>query len=1166
MLRSLILATAAVVFCFSAAAQTATGILQGRVIDSTGAAVTDAKITIQNEKTGVSQTLATNSEGAFVLPFLIPGEYRLTVEKAGFQKDVTSGIRVAVQQTVALEITLKVGEVNTTVEVSASVAQLSTSTSSVSTVIENKRILDLPLNGRNPFSLANLTPGVIPGGGSTGWISGGRNASSEVTIDGTSIILPENNVSILQLAYTPSVDTIEEFSVITNSLAAEFGRTGGGVINVATRSGTNDFHGSAFEFLRNSRLDTNTWTNNRNGAKLASFQRNQFGGTFGGPVLIPRLYNGKNRSFFFFSEQSTRTRSQASATATVPIEPWLRGDFSDLRNGNGQLITVYDPQTAVDDGTGQSIFVRQPLPGNQVPSSRFNPVARSLLPYWPKANAVPVNQYTHQNNYFLQGKSQSREDKFDIRLDHNFSSKFKVWSRGSYGFSNNTPLNGFGNVGTSSGDGPGRTYNYNVAFNAVYTFNPTTILNFNYGFGRFNNERFPFSRGFDIRTLGFPQYMYDAASTQGLEFPRIDVSGNTNISSLGQATFTTLKNYPFSHNMRGDLTKVLSKHTLKFGGEYRKMFLNFTQLGQPDGQFTYAETYTRQRSNAPASTTAGNGFASLLLGVATGGTISHTFDAAMASTYGGFYVQDDWKVTRRLTFNLGLRYDVDLPHTERYNRLSYFDMDAPSPIAGKAPGFPNLKGAMKFVTPEHRRQVPTDKNNWGPRFGFAYRINEKTVFRGAYAMMYAGSVLQASGTSGSSGTEGFQSSTGMIVSTDGATVRNYVNNPFPTGFNLPSGSKEGPTSGASTNLGLGIGESLFNDWRNPVIQQWNGNLQRELGGGFVVEAGYLGSKGNHLPDGESSMQYNQLPASYFSLGNQLLGTNRVPNPFFGIIANPTSALGTQPTVQYTQLLRPWPQYTSMGAFRKPQANSVYHSFTLRVEKRFSKGLSTLISFTAGKLLDDASQAVTFLGQAGTKQDFYNRHGERAISSQDVSKRLVISGDYELPFGRNRKFLAAVPKAMDFVVGGWQVNGIATYQAGLPLAISNGGNNANVFSTGQRPNNNGKSPRLDGPIDQRLNRFFDTSVFSQAGNFTFGNVSRFSPDLRAPGTRSIDFSLFKNFPVRENMFVQLRGEAFNLSNTPQWGFPGTTVTAVSGFGVITSASGQRVIQLAMKLVF
>lgn len=1167
--RLLLVASLVTILQIGAHAQTATGIIQGRVSDPSGAPIPAVKITVESESTGVRQSLVTNSEGFYYQSFLIPGLYRVTAEQAGFQRFVSNNTRVDVQQTVDVDISLKVGEVTSTVEVQASAAQLSTSTSSVSTVISNKAIQDLPLNGRNPLSLAILTPGVIAsGGGAIPWIGGGRNATSEVTVDGTSIILPENNVSNSQLAYTPIEDSIEEFTVVTNSLAAEYGRTGGGAINIATRGGTNTIHGSGYDYLRNSKMDSNTWANNRNGAKLAAFQRNQFGATIGGPVYIPGVYNGKNRTFFFFSEQSQRVRSGTSGTATVPIQAWRDGDFSGLKNGSGAPVLLYDPYNVTLDTARSSgttlIYDRTPFAGNIIPKNRWDPVAANMIKYWPQPNAVPNNAFTFANNFFVQGKAPSRDDKFDSRIDHNFSSKFRIYARGSYDHGESTPFNGFGNIATSIGDGTNISDNYNVTVNAFYTFNPTTILSFNYGLGRFAGIRYPFSEGTTPASLGFDKTFSAIAGISNYEFPNIGVGG---VSNLGQATFTTLLNRPMSHVLRTDLTKVLTRHTVKFGAEFRKLFMNFTQLGQPDGQFSFGSTETQGVTGQASSTTQGFGFASFLLGVPGSGSVSHTFDAAMASAYWGFYAQDDFKVGRNFTLNIGMRYDLDIPRTERYNRLSYFDPNAPSPIAGKVPGFDNLRGAMFFTSPDHRHQTPTDINNLGPRIGFAWNFAPKMVFRGAYGILYSGSVLQAAGTSGSSGTEGFQTTTNMIVSNDGfKTIAATFSNPFPNGYNLPGGRANSATTGNNTDLGLGVSDSFFNDNSNPIIQEWSGNLQREIKGGFVLEAGYIGSKGNHLIDGEGSgATYNQLPASYLSLGSQLLGSNLVANPFFGVITNSTSSLRNA-TIPYSQLLKPFPQYTSVNAYRKPGANSLYHGFVLRLQKRFSNGLNLLMSYTGSKLIDDASQVVNFLGAAGNHQDYYNKAAERSISTQDVSRQLVISYNYDLPFGRKGHLFRSAPKVVDAIIGGWQTNGIFTYQTGIPLQIANGANNTSLGTSTQRPNNNGKSAKLSGPVSDRVNEYFDISVFSFAPQFTLGNTSRTSPDLRAPSRKNLDASIFKNFRIRERSQIQFRAEAFNATNHPTWNSPGTTVNASSGFGQITSASAQRVMQLALKLSF
>jgi hypothetical protein len=1165
MFRSLILAIATLALCSSIWAQNANGILDGRITDASGSSIPGAKVIVENQDTGVKREYTTNSEGRFYQGQVLIGAYRVTVEKAGFQKYVESNVRVDVAQTVTLEISLKVGDVTTTVEISASAAQLTTESSSVSTVIGSKAILDLPLAGRNPFNLATLAPGVIPGGGTTPWISGGRNASSEITIDGTSVIVPENNVSINDLGYTPIQDSVEEFSIITNALAAEYGRTGGGVINVATRSGTNALHISAYEFLKNSKLNTNTWANNRNGAKLAALQQNQFGGTAGGPLFIPHVYDGRNKTFFFFSEQVTYSRNGQSPSATVPIAAWEHGDFSQLKNGSGQPVTIYDPLNL--DSAGN----RLPFAGNIIPADRQDKVALGLMRYFPQPNAVPTNAFLFQNNYFVQGKSPSSDLHFDSRMDHNFSDKFRVFARGSYDNGISPDFNGFGNAASSLGSGPSGTIFTNIASNFIYTVNPTTIVNVNLGYQRKDNFHTPFSQGTCPSTLGLPKEL--DTIVQNCEFPQITFGGNTAISQLGQASFTSLKFIPYTYTAHADVTKVFTRHTVKAGYEFRKLFMNFRQLGSPDGQFAFNAGYTQQVVNAAASATQGNGFATFLLGVPAnnGSDLQFTFDIASSSEYHGLYVQDDWKVSQKLTLNLGLRWDVDIPRTERYNRLSYWDINAPSPLAGKVPGFENLKGAMMFVGPNGkygRHQTPTDLNNFGPRFGFAYHVLPKTVFRAAYAILYSGSVLQASGTSGSSGTEGFTGNTALSATFDNGktfTSQFPFDNPFSAGYNLPQGTKAGPFSGPSADIGSGIGDSYFSDYVNPIIQQWNGTLQQEFKG-WVFEAGYLGSKGQHLIDGESNLiTYNQLPASYFALGNNLL--NQVANPFFGIITTPGSALA-QPTVQAKQLLVAYPQYTSVNAFRKPAANSNYESFTLSANKRFSRGLQAQVSFTGGKLLDDASQTVTFLGAAGTKQDYYCRKCEKSISAQDVSRRLVANFNYELPVGRGKAYLSTLPKAVDFVLGGWQMNGILTFQKGIPLQISNGGNNTQINSNGQRPNNNGQSGEKSGPIADRLNAYFDPTVFSQAGNFTFGNTSRTSPNLRAPGTHNLDFSMFKAFRFRERLTTQFRAEAYNFTNSPTWASPNTTVTSVGTFGTINTAtsSSQRTLQLALKLNF
>jgi hypothetical protein len=430
-------------------------------------------------------------------------------------------------------------------------------------------------------------------------------------------------------------------------------------------------------------------------------------------------------------------------------------------------------------------------------------------------------------------------------------------------------------------------------------------------------------------------------------------------------------------------------------------------------------------------------------------------------------------------------------------------------------------------------------------------------------MLYAPSVQEAGGTSGSIGTDGFTYSSALNTTlNNGTTFIASLSNPFPSGVQLPLGTVAGPISGINTDLGGGVG-SYFIAYMNPVVQQWNFNIQQQVKGNWLIQVGYLGSKGQHLPDGESNFTYNQLPDSYLKLGSALL--TQVPNPFYGLIQNPTSVYA-QPTIQANYLLSANPQYSSVNAFRVPQANSNYQSFVASAQHRYRSGLTVLVSFTASKLLDDASQVVTFEGAAGTKQDFYCYKCDKSVSAQDVPKRLVTSANYELPIGKNRYFLGSMPKALDAVLGGWQINGINTFAKGLPIFISNGGNSANIGAPGIWATDNGQNPAQGGPIANRLNEYFVQADFSQTPNYAFGNAGRFLPNVRGPGQHNLDASIFKNFKPIEQATLQLRAEAYNFTNSPTWGGPGTTVNAPSTFGIVTSRSGNRTMQMAIKLIF
>lgn len=1158
-------------------AQQFSGTIRGVVQDSTGAVVPGAEVAVINSSTNQTTNLITEENGSYVAPILNPGIYRVVVKKGGFKSATVDEVKLDVQQVREVNVTLEVGQATDSVTVTATGAvAIETSSPTVSQTIENKRVVDLPLNGRNPFSLASLSPGVLAStGGSSPSISGGRNATNEVTIDGITNVSAENNVSILDLNYTPSVDAVQEFSVQTNSVSAEFGRLGGGVINLVTKSGSNAFHWTAFEFHRNSALDANNFFSNRAGVKKSSFKRNQFGGNVGGPLI-------KDKTFYFVNYEGLRQGSATVGTFTVPIQAWRDGDFRNLKNSAGQDIIIYDPLTT-DTNTG----IRQQISCNGVLNvicpNRQSVIARNLLKYWPNPNTAPSNVNTQQNNFIAAGTNINNSNQVDSRVDHNWSGNFRSFVRFSRMFKNESrPFNHYANLATPNNAGPVDSTATTLSVDNTYTFNPTMVMSVRYGLGRRTSKRTPFSTGFDFTTLGFPAALKTVADA--LEFPRIDITG---VSSLGQETFNDLLIAPTTHSFVVGVTKTFSRHTWKFGMDYRKLMLSFTQLSQPSGQYSFNQSWTQRVFNS-GSSTAGFGFASFLLGVpgnsnsttAGGGTLSHDPSPASTSPYWGFYAEDTWKVSPKLSLTLGLRYELDIPRTERFNRYGVFDFNAASPLVNVVPANSffdrtKLKGAVNFVTADNRRQVPTDKNNFGPRIGFAYNVTDKTVVRAAYGIYYSPSAYQAAGHTGSSGMIGYRTASQMVVSLNGYTPVSFLDNPFPNGFNLPTGN----TLGASTRLGLSVGGGdggVFPDTHSPYIQQWNLNIQRELPGSVLFEVAYLGSKGTRLLAGESGLNYNQLPDTWLTLqpgfatiDDQFKYLNeQVPNPFFGIFTNPTSNLRFQ-TVQRKQLLRPFPQYGDVSAFRVPFGFSIYHGMTLKADKRFSNGLSFLVAYTWGKLIDDVSTTVGFLGQAGSRQNVYDRAAERSISSQDIRHRFVTSFVYDLPFGRGKRFGKDWNSAANWVVGGWQFNGIATFQSGNPLIITQGANNVGLFNPTQRPTWNGTDANIStGSKADKLAKWFNTAVFSTTGAFKFGNAPRVMPNLRADGQKNFDLSLFKNNYFNEGKWnAQFRLEMFNAFNRVQFGAPGTQVDNTGSFGVVGGqANGPRQMQLALKLIF
>ncbi len=1114
-------------------AQSFTGTIAGTVTDASGAVIPQASVAVLNTGTNARSEAKTDGSGNYVIPLLPPGQYNIEATAAGFKKYVQLGITLQVQQRAQLNLSLQIGETTESVEVTANATMLETGSSSVGKVVDNQTILNAPLNSRNVYSLIFLTPGLA---GSIGdnynslsySVNGARADMMDNLIDGVSASFPTVN-GYTGISTFPSVDAIAEFKVMASNYPAEYGRSQGNILNVIFKSGTNKFHGSTYEFLRNSAMDSNNFFSNQRGIPLGSFKRSQFGGTVSGPIV-------KDKVFFMASYEGLRARSYDSTNPTMPTDLQRQGDFSQTFASNGKLVVIYDPFSTQPNPNGSGYF-RTPFSGNRIDPSRFDPVAVNVMKYFPQAN-VPGNVVTNANNYYATGAHLTNIDQPDIRIDHYISERQRVFGRYSYRLTKDVPPVMFpADIAIAQN----RIIQENHAHSAVAdysrTISPTTILNARLGFARtiyvYNNQ----SLGFLASDLGLPKSL-DSAVDRNL-FPGITASGYQSLGG-GDHRYSSFNSYTALAN----ITKVIGNHTLKTGFEGRMIRVNVWEAR--DNTLNFTAAFTQGPNPTTASSTAGNSFASLLLGTGSSGNLIQNWkNVASQNFYYAGYVQDDWKVTSKLTLNLGLRYDIETPRTERYNRMNYFDPSAPSPLAKVVPGYPDLKGGVVFVGVDRnsRYQYKVDDNNFAPRFGLAYQATSKTVIRLAYAHIFGPSPQAAQGTVGPFG---FRTENPWVNSLDGITPYNLLSNPYPQGFVPSPGSSQGLLTQAGANLQAPMQDTIV-----PYNMQWNFTVQRELPGQAMVEVAYVGTRGLQLARGtESGLNINQLDPKYMALGSKL--NTLVDNPFYGIVDN--GVLAT-PQVAMSQLLRPYPQFTTIQPLFESGASSTYHSLQISGSKRLSYGFEFQSSFTWAKSLDN--------GQS--YQNAYNANGERGLSSIDVARRLTLSWVYELPFGRGRRFGSGTSRAVDFVLGGWQFNGITTFQTGTPLSIS-ASNTTGIFTETIRANNDGRSGKLSGPVDQRLSQYFDTSVYSQPAPYTFGNLSPYLPDIRNDGARNFDLSLFKEFRFRESLRMQLRGEFLNAFNTPRFGGPNTSVTSTS-FGVITSqANAPRQTQIGLKLLW
>ena len=1130
-IRILLLGLCASVALF---AQTITSSVVGTVKDSTGAVVTGAAIVATNLANNSQTTARSDSSGNYVLLHLAPGSYRVEVSAPGFKTYVREGVTLELEQQARLDIALQLGQVNETVNVAANASPLETTTSDIGDVVTNRQILNLPLNTRNTYSLIYLTPGVA---GSIGndynslsySINGARSDSMETMVGGVTGGFPTVN-GYFGIGVFPSVDAIAEFKVEGENYPAELGRSLGNVTNVIYKSGTNSWHGSAYEFLRNSVLDANSFFSNQNGVALPAFRRSQYGAVIDGPVR-------KNKTFFLFDFENLRQSSFQSVTTTVPTLLQRQGNFSQTFTSNGKLVQIFNPFTTRRNPSGSG-YIRSAFPNNTIPTSLLNPVSANVINYYPLPN-VPGNPVTNTNNYYAAGSQQNNISSWDLRIDHNITETQKFFARYSYRSNESIPATLFpGKLAVAEGLITQRDFMRDAVADYTNAISPTLVFDGRLGYSRtlylYDNG----GLGFLASSLGLPEDINTAGSLP--IFPRIAATG-----------YTTLGNQDDRHNAFmtysavASITKVKGNHTIKAGIDARMIRVNDHEYRDTSGNYNFGANFTQGPNPNAASANAGNAIASLLVGAGSGDLIQNFKDDASQSYYFAEYVQDDWRVTKKLTLNLGLRYDLDTPRTERYNRMNYFDPFAVSPLSGEVPGYSTIPGGLVFVgvNGNSRYQYHWDRNNLAPRFGFAYELNDKTVIRGGWGNIYGPSPQEAAGTVGPFG---FRVQNTWVGSLDGITPYDLFSNPFPQGFSEPPGAAQG----LLTSTGNAI-EGVLRDTVTPYTMQWNFNIQRALPGDITLQASYVGNRGLQLQrNTESGLDLDQINPAYLSLGSHL--NDLVPNPFYGLV---NSGVLAAPQVSRGQLLRPYPQFTSMIPLFSSGSSSTYHALQIRFNKRFSHGLQFQGSYAWSKVLDNGSN----------HQNSYNILPDRAVTSYDITQRLVLSYIYDLPFGRGRQFGSNVPRAVNWILGDWQINGITTIQSGAPLQIT-ASNVAGLGNPAEWANSNGQSPILTGDVHNRLNEYFDTSVFSQPAPFTFGNLSPYISDLRAPYMNNTDLSIFKEFLPRENIRVQFRAEFFNAFNRVQFSGPNTSVTSAN-FGVISSqANTPRETQFGLKILF
>jgi hypothetical protein len=1163
--------------------------LRGVVSDTAGAVMPNAIVTITETSTGISTHARTDDKGGYFFTGLRPSTYAVKVEAPGFRTSERTNVVFAVDQETTLNFSLGPARVNETMEVTTTSPLLDTESPTLGTDITNEYVKDLPLLNRSFFGLAFLSGGVteVAGAGTqdnypagTNFVSNGqRNATAEVRLDGALISAPEQGEGATSnVYYEPSVEIVQEFKVQNNSFSAEFGNNGGTVVNMVLRSGTNAFHGSSWWFAQRSGTDARDFFNPAPGLK-PNHERDQYGFSLGGPIR-------KDRTFFFFDLERVRDNEPINIVATVPTS----GTFGTSNERNGDFSAaanpIYDPISCSPNCSTRSQVQSNGVP-NVIPPSEINPIGQAIINLYPQPN-LPGEFFNYRQSTLSHGPAYQ----FDIKLDHQVSDKHRVNGRYSRLHSNFTTPTNLGDGGDSTGDNGGIANSpltvQNGSLEYTWTMNPRTIW----------TSHFAVDRALQPETTNIPSLTSGGLPTvleaNGLDrMPTIQMSGASPWSSLyDQCCINTT----FAHTLysySSQLVIAKGSHLMKVGGEQRIFFNNFFQPPNPTGLFNFTDDVTSSIPNSGAfGGTQGNPFASLLFGYPDNGSVINIYPAvANKSRETGFYFQDDWKVNSKLTLNLGLRYEWSTPYTERYNRIQFSDFTGASGMSidlssgGLTPGLGTvaLNGTTLFPT-SGQRNVPVDRNNFGPRLGFAYQLNSNTVVRGGAGVYYGMGVatnFQYPGTA-------FRKSATMFFTLDNFNTQSAtLANPFPGGLTGPQGKQYGNLAEWGYANGNDLGTTTA---QNADIYQWNLGIQRLLPSQIVIGVDYSANRSTHLPWGGSSSTSNRdfisssLLANVSAQQHALDSTcdadscvsnylaNLVANPFCSLFGGGASCMSSagpaifnEPDSRYGgatlplgNLLRPFPQFDGdFGALPAIEASSWYNSMQIRFQKRASHYISFEGSYTVSKLTDDSSAgANSFVGTLnnGNPQQLDNLKAEHGISANDTPQRLAAAIVVELPIGREKRIGGDMNRFFDAIVGGWSISSLITEQSGQPLAIRMAG--PRLMDGNQRPNvlcgggigvSNNQAAINQTPV-------LNVDCFADPGDQMPGNAPRYFPGLRTNGIHNVDLSLYKEFTPRESMKLQVRADIFNGGNHPRFAPPGTAwALGDPAFGIISSTA-------------